>query len=141
MFRIYIYLYIDTRGLKTAASMKKIPLIYTIFTVFELTEQMGIGLDQSLQHLDRCLLKLGKGNLPIAELPDSIHIPPENHYEIQDDSGIAIGESPRHREDQSPISNLQGTSWRQYLPTLLLQSNCGPLNGRKGNTSIKIQHS
>ena len=36
------------------------------------------------------------GDLPIAELRDSIHIPPENPYEIKDDSGIAIRESLRH---------------------------------------------
>ena len=41
------------------------------------------------------LLKLGNGDLPIAELPDSIHIPPENLYEIQDHSGISIRESLR----------------------------------------------
>ena len=57
---------------------------------------MRIGQDQSLQHFDRCLLKLGNGDLPIAEQPDSIHIPPGNLYEIQDDSGIAIKESIRH---------------------------------------------
>ena len=57
---------------------------------------MRIGLDQSLQHFDRCLLKLGNGDLQIAELPDSIHISPEYMYEIQDDSSIAIRESLRH---------------------------------------------
>ena len=29
--------------------------------------------DESLQHLDRCLLVLGNEVLPIAELPDSIY--------------------------------------------------------------------
>ena len=57
---------------------------------------MAIALDKSLQHFDRCLLILGNGDLPIAELPDSIHIPPENLFEIQDDSGIAIRQSPTH---------------------------------------------
>ena len=56
---------------------------------------MTIGQDQSLLHYDRCLLKFGNGDLPIAEQPDSIHIPPENLCEIQDDSGIAITESLR----------------------------------------------
>ena len=36
------------------------------------------------------------GDLPIAERPDSIHIPPENLFEIKDDSGIAIRECLRH---------------------------------------------
>ena len=57
---------------------------------------MTIGQDQFLKHFDRCLLKLGNGAQPIAELRDSIHIPPENPCEIQDDSGIAIRESLRH---------------------------------------------
>ena len=39
---------------------------------------------------------LGNGDLPIVELPDSIHIPPENLCKIQDDSGIAIRGSLRH---------------------------------------------
>ena len=55
-----------------------------------------IGQDQSLQHFDRCLLKLGNGDLLIAEQPDSIHIPPENLRKIQDDSDIANRESLRH---------------------------------------------
>ena len=45
-----------------------------------------------MQHFDRYLLKYGNGDLPIAELLDSIHILPENTYEIQDDSGISISE-------------------------------------------------
>ena len=49
-----------------------------------------------MQHFDSSLLKLGNGDLPIAELPVSIHIPPENPYGTQDDSGIAIMESLRH---------------------------------------------
>ena len=57
---------------------------------------MRIGQDQSLQHIDRCLLKFGNGDQPLADLPDSIQISPENLYEIQDYSGIAIRESPRH---------------------------------------------
>ena len=57
---------------------------------------MTIGQDQFLLHFDRCILKLGSGDQPIAELPDSINIPPENPYKIQDDSGIAIRESLRH---------------------------------------------
>ena len=48
-----------------------------------------------MQHFDRCLLKLGRGDLPIAELPDSIRIPPENLCKLHDDSGIAIRESLR----------------------------------------------
>ena len=62
----------------------------------EFSENIRIGQDQSLQHFDRCLLKLGNGDLQIAELPDSIHIPLEKLHEIQDDSGIAIWESIRH---------------------------------------------
>ena len=57
---------------------------------------MIIGQEQYLQHFDRCLHILEDGDLPIAELPDSIHIPPENLYKMQDDSGIAINESLRH---------------------------------------------
>ena len=49
-----------------------------------------------MQHFDRCLLILGSLDLPMAELPDSILIPPESSYEIQYDSGIAIMESIRH---------------------------------------------
>ena len=57
---------------------------------------MRIVQDQYLQHFDRCLLKLGNGDLPIAELPDSVHIPPDIPYEIQDDSGIGIMEALMH---------------------------------------------
>ena len=57
---------------------------------------MRIGQDQSLQHFHRCLLIFGNGDLPIAELPDIIHIPPENPYKIQYDSGVSIRESLRH---------------------------------------------
>ena len=84
-----------SRDHNTTASMRKSPL-RRIFTVFELSENMRIGHKQSLQHFDRCLFKLGNGYLPVAELPDSIHIPPENQYEIQDDFGIIIRESLRH---------------------------------------------
>ena len=56
---------------------------------------MRIGPDQSLRHFDICLLQVGNGDLPMAELPDSIHVPPENLYEIQDDFGIAVRESLR----------------------------------------------
>ena len=57
---------------------------------------MRIGQDQCLQHLDKCLHKLGNGDLLVAELADSIYISPEYPYEIQDISGIAIRESLRH---------------------------------------------
>ena len=53
-----------------------------------------------MQNIDRCLLKLGYGDLPIAELPDSIHIPPENLSKIQDDSVISIREYLRHFVDK-----------------------------------------
>ena len=76
----------------TAASMKKSPL-WRFFTVFELNENMRIGQDQSLQHFDRWLLKLGNGELRTVGEPDSIQIPPENLTEIQDDSRINIKES------------------------------------------------
>ena len=56
---------------------------------------MRIDQDKSLQHIDRWLLKLGYGDIPIAVLPDSIRIPPENPYEIQEDSDIASRESLR----------------------------------------------
>ena len=85
--------------------MKKNPL-WRFFTVLELSENMRIGQEQSLQHFDCSLLKFGNGDLPIAELPDSAHIPPENLYKIQDDSSIAIRESPMHFEDEIfPNSN------------------------------------
>ena len=94
---MYIYIVIPRghRAHITAALMKKSQL-WRFFTVLELSENMRIGQDQSQQHFDRCLLKLGNGDLHIAELPDSIHIPPENSHRIQDDSGIAIRESTRH---------------------------------------------
>ena len=57
---------------------------------------MRIGQDISQQHINRCLLKVGNGDPPIAEQPDSFHILPENLYEIQDYSGIVIKESLRH---------------------------------------------
>ena len=78
----------------TAASMKK-STHWRFFTVIELTENMRICPDQSLQHFDRWLLKLGDGDLPISELPDSIRISLQNLYKIQDHSGIAIMESLR----------------------------------------------
>ena len=61
---------------------------------------MRIGWGKSLQNFDMCLLKLGNGDLTIAELPDSIRIPPENKYKIQDDSSIAIKASLRHSMDK-----------------------------------------
>ena len=75
--------------------MKKGPL-WIIFSVFELGKNIRIGQDQSLQHFDGCLLKFGNGDIPLAELSDSIHIPQEISYEIKDDSGIGIRESLRH---------------------------------------------
>ena len=57
---------------------------------------MRIGQDQSLKLFDRCLLKLGNGDLPVVELSDSIHISSEYLYKIQDDSSIAIREFLRH---------------------------------------------
>ena len=42
----------------TAASMKKSHL-WRFFTDVDLSENMRIGQNQSLQHFDRCLLKLG----------------------------------------------------------------------------------
>ena len=65
-------------------------------TVFEHSESITIGQDKSPQHYDSCLLKLGNGDLPIAELCDTIHIPPENLCETQVDSSIAIRESLGH---------------------------------------------
>ena len=44
--------------------------------------------------------QIENGDLPIAEQPDSIHITPENLYEMQDDSGIAIRKSPRQYVDK-----------------------------------------
>ena len=51
-----------------------------------------------MQHFDRCLLKLGNGDLPILELSERIHTAPEVLHEIQDDSGIR--ESRRHFEEK-----------------------------------------
>ena len=66
----------------------------------------------------------------MAELRDSILIPPENLYKIQDDSGIAI---------RDPLC----TSWRRYFLTLMetsmLQSNSESLDSRKGNANTKEQ--
>ena len=72
-----------------AASMEKSPIL-RFFTVFELSEDMWIGQDKSRQHFDRCLLKLGNIDPPLAEQLESIHIPPENLCKVQGDSGIAI---------------------------------------------------
>ena len=70
--------------------------LWRIFTAFEHSENMRFVQDQFLHHCDSCLLKFGNGDLPIAELHDSIHIPPENLCKIQDDSSIDIMESLRH---------------------------------------------
>ena len=40
---------------------------------------MGIGQDQSPQHFDMGRLKYRNGDLLLAELPDSIHVPPKIH--------------------------------------------------------------
>ena len=58
--------------------------------VFEHNESVTIGQDKFLLHFDMCLLKLGNGDIPVAELRDSLNIPPENLYRVQDDSDIAI---------------------------------------------------
>ena len=96
---IYIYVHIviprSSKARITAASMKKSPF-WRIFTVFKISKNMTIGQDQYLPHSNRCLLKLGNGNLLIAELPNSIHISPVYLHKIQDESGIAISESIRH---------------------------------------------
>ena len=57
---------------------------------------MTIGLKQFSQYFDRCLHKFGNEDLSMAELRDSIYIPPENLYEIQENSDITIKESLRH---------------------------------------------
>ena len=49
-----------------------------------------------MQHLFRCILKLGNRDLSIAELPDSIDTRSENPYKMQDYFGISIMEFPRH---------------------------------------------
>ena len=49
-----------------------------------------------MQHYDRCPLILRNGDLPIAELPDSIHIPLEIHTKYKMIPGLAIRESCRH---------------------------------------------
>ena len=97
MLQMYVNIVIPrgSRAHITEISMKKSPL-WRFFTVLKLSENTRIVQDQSLQHFDRCLLKLGNGDLPTAELPDSTHIQPENPYKIQDDPGIAIRESRRH---------------------------------------------
>ena len=68
---------------------------------------MRIGQDESLQHFDRCLLKLGIGDHPIEELPDSIHIPPKNRTKYKMIPALEYG---------NPI----GTLRRRYFPTLVL---------------------
>ena len=98
LYIYYIYIIHIHRGSRayiTAESMKK-SLHWRFITVIELSENMRIGQDQSLQHFDRCLLKFGNGDLQIAELPDNIHFSTEYPYKIQDDSSIAIRESLRH---------------------------------------------
>ena len=94
---VYIFIVIPrgSRAHITTASLEKSQL-WKIFTVFDLSENVRIDKDRSYQHLGRCLLIFGNGDLPIAEQPDSIHIPPVNLCEIQDDSGIAIRVSIRH---------------------------------------------
>ena len=82
-------------GSRAHITAKKSPL-WRFFNVFELSENMIIGQDQSLQYLDKSLLKSGNGGKPITELPDCIHIPPKNLFEIQDDSSNASRESLRH---------------------------------------------
>ena len=58
-----MYMYIHTvipggsRAHITPGSMKKCPLL-GLFTVFEISEDKRISQDQSLQHIDRRLLKL-----------------------------------------------------------------------------------
>ena len=110
---IYIYLYIyiviprGSRAPITAAPMRKIQY-WRFFIVIELREDIRICKDQSLQHFDRCLLKLGNEELKIAELPDSINISPEYLCEIRDDSGIAIRESIRHFVEKI-FSDINGT--------------------------------
>ena len=129
---MYIVIPRGSRAHITAASKKKSPL-WRFSTVFDF---VGIRLDQFLQHFDRCLLKFGNGDLPISELHDSIHIPPEYLCEIQDYSGIGIRVSLRY-----PLGIPQGTLWRRYSPTSMrtsmLQDNSGYLDGRKGNTNTK----
>ena len=56
---------------------------------------MTIGQDQFLQHANRCIHKLGNGDLPMAELSDSIHIPPEIPYEIIYVAALLVGD-PQH---------------------------------------------
>ena len=96
---IYIHIYIViprvSRDHITAASVKKRPH-WRLFTVFEVSESMKIGMYRSLLHIDRCLCKLGNEDLPSTELPDSIHIPRSILCEIQDDSSMAITKSLWH---------------------------------------------
>lgn len=80
-----------SRAQITAASMKKSTL-WRFFTVFEFKVNIISGQDPSLHHFDTWLLKLGNGDLLIAEQSDSIHIPPEYLFEIQDESVTAIKE-------------------------------------------------
>ena len=75
---------------------------------------MRIWQDQFLQHIDRCLLKLRNGDLPKAELSDSIGIPPENLNEIQNDSGIAIREFLRHCVKKYFLTLMQTSNIRSY---------------------------
>ena len=75
--------------------MKKIAL-WRSLPVFELIESLRIYHEQWLLHIVRHFHKVGNRCLPIAELPNSIKIPPENLCDIHDDFDIAIMMSHRH---------------------------------------------
>ena len=95
---VYIYIHSHPKRFQSPhhSSINEEMPTYENHHCFELSENMRIGQDQSQQHFDMCLLTLGNGDLPIAELPDNIHISPEYLYKIQDDSSIAIRESLRY---------------------------------------------
>ena len=92
--------------------MKKSPL-WRIFTAFKISENMRIGQKQSLWHFYWCLFRLENGDLPIAELPDSIHIPPENLCKTQDDSSLLSG---------NPLGNLSRRHFLTLMHTSILHA-------------------
>ena len=97
----------------TAVSMKKSPH-RRFFTVFKLTENMRISHDQFLQHFDRLLLKLGNGDLPIAKLTESIHIPTEITKKYKMNLGL---------QSCNPLGSWWIRNFLTLMQTSMIQSN------------------
>jgi hypothetical protein len=81
-----------SRASITGASLQKSPL-WKHFNVVELTENMRVGNDPSLQWFHEWLLNLGDGKLPIVEAPDIIELPERFVFPINDDSPGKINTS------------------------------------------------